>query len=50
MYIDGDIQIIGSLKGTKVIELPYGQHIINVGINYDEMPESKRVHGAMSLS
>lgn len=46
IYIDGEIKIIGSLKGSKVIELPYGKHIINVGINYDEMPESKRVHGA----
>ncbi len=36
---------LNSFKNTMV-ELSAGKHMINVGIGYDEMPESSRVYSA----
>ena len=44
--IDGLSKTLKPFKKTQLIELAYGKHYINVGINYDEWPESSRVHGA----
>ena len=44
--IDGRYKILNPFKKTQTIKLSYGEHYINVGINYDEWPESSKVHSA----
>lgn len=44
--IDGVYQTLNPFKKHHMIELSYGKHSINVGINYDEIPESSRVHSS----
>lgn len=44
--IDEMCKTLNPFKKNQMIELSYGKHSINVGINYDEMPESSKVHSA----
>lgn len=44
--IDGVYKTLNAFKKTQMVELSAGKHMINVGISYDEMPESSRVYSA----
>jgi len=46
ILIDRKSRTLNPFKKTHSIELPYGKHYVNVGINYDQMPESSKVHSA----
>ena len=46
MRIDGIYKTLNPFRETHTVALSYGTHLINVGISYDEMPESSKVHSA----
>ncbi len=46
--IDDHIRILNGFNRTHVIKLPHGTHRINAGIDYDQMPESRRVYRAQT--
>lgn len=46
--IDGKYKKLNPFKKTQTMEVPYGKHSINVGISYDQTPESSKVHSAIT--